>query len=180
MFRIARSKIMAFGLILCFLLFYSPWLLVSETIGKGNVIGFVFDNDGTSPVKGAVVKMRNVTTGSVCQSPETNEHGIFTIEGIDEGLYIIGISAKEGDFNVGNFIGIKADDTAKVSFALKAKKAETAEEGKAKKEKKKRGGIAGFFLSPAGVATIVASSAAIVYTLVKLLEAEPEASPFRK
>lgn len=178
MLKTIRSKTVSLILIFSFILFYSPYLLNAEVVGKGNLIGFVYEKDGTTPLKGAIVKLKNVSTRRIYESSKTDKLGAFKIEGIDEGLYVAGISSKEGDFNLKNLIGIKAGETAKISFALKP-------EAKVKKEKKakimKKGkGLASFFSSPIGLAVIVAASVAIVYGVVSITEAEPEASPFKK
>lgn len=157
------------------IIFYLPHELKAREAGKGNLIGFVFEKDGTTPVEGAVVKLKNVSTGTVYESSNSDKLGIFKTEGIEEGLYIVGISTKKGEFNVVNLIGIKTDETAKVSFALKPDQGEQEETSK-----RKPGGLAKFFLSPVGIALVIAASSAIIYGVVKLSEQEPEASPFRR
>lgn len=176
MFKIVRSKSIATGLIFSFILFYSPHLFAAKPIGKGNLVGFVYGEDETTPVEGAVVKMRNISTGSNYESNKSNKLGVFKLEGIDEGLYVVGISSKKGDFNVPNLIGIKANETAKVSLALKPQKAEKA---KVEKQGNMKKSLITFFQTPAGIATIVVASAAIMSVLANLIEAEPEASSFR-
>jgi len=172
MFKIIRSKIIVFLLISSIIIFYFPHDLKAQKVGKGNLIGFVYEKDGTSPVEGAVVKLKNVSTANVYESSKSDKLGILKIEGIEEGLYIAGISTKEGNFNVVNLIGIKVAETAKISFALKS-------EGEENTPKKRPRGLAKFFLSPAGIAIVVAASIAIIYGVVKLSEKEPEASPFK-
>jgi len=177
MFKAIRSKTVSLLLIFSFILFYSPHLINGEAVGKGNLIGFVYEKDATTPFEGAIVKLKNISTSLIYESNKTDKLGTFKFEGIDEGLYIAGISSIEGDFNVENFIGIKADETAKVSFALTPQ----AEGEKTKKPKTKKGiDLAKLFTSPLGLAIIVAASVAIVYTVVTLTEAEPEASPFKR
>ncbi len=175
MFKAVRSKTAAFILIASIITFYSPHYLNAQKAGEGNLIGFVFLKDGTTPVEGAVVKLKNVSTGTVYESSKSDKMGILKTEGVEEGLYIVGISTKEGNFNVGNLVGIKADETAKVSFSLKPEGQEEEEP-----RKTKPGGLAKFFLSPVGIAIIIAASSAIIYGVVKLSEKEPEASPFRR
>ncbi len=175
MFKAVRSKTAAFILIASIITFYSPHYLNAQKAGKGNLIGFVFEKDGTTPVEGAFVKLKNVSTGTVYESSKSDKLGILKTEGVEEGLYIVGISTKEGNFNVANLVGIKADETAKVSFSLQPEGQEEEEP-----RKKKPGGLAKFFLSPVGIAIIIAASSAIIYGVVKLSEKEPEASPFRR
>jgi len=176
MFKAIRSKTVSLLLIFSFILFYSPHLINGEAAGKGNLIGFVYEKDGTTPLEGAIVKLKSVSTRRIYKSSKTDKFGAFKIAGIDEGLYVVGISSKKGDFNLKDLIGIKANETAKVSFALKPQ-VKVQKEKKAKIRKEKN--LASFFKSPVGLAVIVAASVAIVYGAVSLIEAEPEASPFR-
>ena len=172
-----KSKSVFFLLIFSFLMFYSPHLINGKALGKGNLIGFVYDKDGTTPLEGAIVKLKNVSSSSIYESSKADKLGVFKIEGIDEGLYVVGISSKEGSFNVENFIGIKANETAKVSFALKPQ----AKGEKANMPKMKKGNyLAKFFTSPFGLAVVGAASVAIVYSTVKLGDVEKECSAFKK
>jgi hypothetical protein len=114
---------------------------------------------------------------------------LVEFEGVDEGLYLVGIRTEQGDFNIENLVGIKPNKTAKISFALRPQE----QEGTAQKtsdrcpkgewyvpevpgqcdenykwnpetercECKKRNLLA-FFLTPLGAALVVASSAGVV------------------
>jgi hypothetical protein len=175
MLKAVKSKTAAFILIASIIIFYSPHYLEAQNVDKGNLIGFVFEKDGTTPVEGAIVTLRNISTGTVYESSKSDKLGILKTEGVEEGLYIAGISTKKGNFNVDNPIGIEAAETTKVSFALKT---EGGEQEKTPKPKPR--GLAKFFLSSAGVAIIIAASSAIIYGIIKLSEKEPEASPFRR
>jgi len=207
MTRGVRSKPVAILLIFSFILFYSPHVLKAQGKSNGNLIGFVYDKDGTTPLEGAVVEIRNVSTGAVHESSKTDKLGIFKIEGIDRGLYVVGLSLKEGDFNVENLIGIRAGETGKVSIALKPMIQEGADVKKDKRcprgdwyipevegecdegyvwnpekkrcECKKRKGFAAFFATPLGIALIIAATSATVYGVVTLVTPAEE-SPFKK
>ncbi|MCK4431653.1 MAG: carboxypeptidase regulatory-like domain-containing protein [Candidatus Aminicenantes bacterium] len=187
MFKAIRLKSVSLTLIFSFILFYSPYLLTGQTEqtkGKGNLIGKVYGKDGTTVIEGAIVNIRNVATRTVYKSSKTDMLGTFKIEGIEEGLYSVGIVTKEGNFNVESLVGIKANETAKVTFALKSyskgevKKAEVR--GKILEKAKAASKIAKFFSSPIGIAIVVAASVAIVYGVVTPAAAEEEVSPFRK
>jgi len=164
-----ESKILSILLIFSFMLFYSPHFLTAKSPSNGNLIGFIYAEDGTSPVEGAVFKIKNVANGKTLESTKSDKLGIIKVEGIEEGFYIGGVTTDSGNYNLGNIIGIKADTTAKVSISLKS----PAKEGYNKST------LGEFFSSPAGIAVIVAATAAIIYTIVKLTEGEEEASPFK-
>lgn len=92
----------------------------AKDVTKGNIIGFVFDQDGTTPLEGAVVKIKNVTTEKVYESSKSDTNGVFRIKGIETGIYLCGVQTAEGDFNSDELFGVKVSDgeTAKLSVAL--------------------------------------------------------------
>lgn len=173
--KISKSKPTAILLIFSFIFLYSIYDLRAQGVSKGNLMGSIYDEGGTTPIEGAVVKLRNISTGEGYESSESDNSGFFKLKDIDEGLYIIGISTREGDFNVPNLVGIKANKTANVTFNLTLTR-----EGQQGNTRAKQGGLAKFFLSPIGIAIIAGASAAIFYGIVKLTEKEAEVSPFKR
>jgi hypothetical protein len=111
-------KSLFFVVVFCALLFQFSGLLRSQTLERGNLIGYIFDRDGTTPVVGAVAKLKNITSGSIYVSPETDRTGIFRIDGLGKGIYTYGITTPNGDFNSNELIGILANETTKVSITL--------------------------------------------------------------
>jgi len=184
----ARSRttliviVLIFSLILCL----SPYLPAQQTRspGKGNLIGKIYAKDGTTAVVGALAKIKNVATAKAYESSKTDKLGTFKIEGIEEGLYSVGIVTDEGEFNVESLIGIKANKTVLVTLVLKPYLKE--EEGKAEvrseivKRDKAPSKILKFFTSPVGLAIVVASTSIVGYGIIKLVEKEKEASPFKR
>jgi translation elongation factor EF-G len=116
--RASRAKFVAVTLIFSFLIFYYPHFLPAQTVGQESLTGFIYSEDGVTPVEGAVVKIRNIVDGTTYESSASDSQGAFKIEGINEGLYSAGISTPTGDFNFENLIGIKAGEPAKISFSL--------------------------------------------------------------
>ncbi len=189
MFKAVRLKSVSLILIFSFILFNSPYLLTGQTEqtgqtkGKGDLVGRVHGKDGTTAVEGAIIKIKNIVTGRVYESSKTDKMGTFKIEGLEEGMYAVGIVTKEGNFNVESLLGIKANKATSVTFALKPYLKGAPKKAGAKvrfiEKVKEVSKIAKFFASPIGVAIIVASSAAVVYGIVKLVEKEPEVSPYK-
>ena len=205
--RLKRSKILATGLILSFFLFYAPHSLFAQKIKNGSLIGYIYKEDGTTPVEEAVVIIRNISNGSMYESKESNELGVSKIDNIEEGVYILGIWTKNGGFNIKNIIGIKTNETVEISFALKAQAQEKTTEKKDEKyprgkwyypevmgecdegyrwnpktlrcEYIKGKGIGAFFVSPLGIATVIAATVIGAFGIITLLEGEAEASPFK-
>jgi len=114
-----KSQIFFLGGILAFMLVISPSLW-GEGIGKGSVLGFVYKKEGTAPVKGAVVKLKNVTSGEVYESTPSDSRGNFLIEQMESGVYIYGVTSSEGDFNADGMIGVRIGEgePARMSLAL--------------------------------------------------------------
>jgi len=108
------------GLVFCFLIFCSTSYLRSEDVSKGSILGFVYDEDGTTPLEGAVVEFKNISTGAVYESSKSDDLGVFKIEGVEKGLYIYGVKTEKGDFNSDGPIGvrIRGNETAKLSISL--------------------------------------------------------------
>lgn len=215
-----KSKSTAVVLVFSLILFISPHLFGAQGTGaaKGNLIGFIYAKDGVTPVKEAVVKLKNILTGKVYESSPSDELGVFKFKDVEEGLYVAGVATQEGHYNMEKLIGIRANKTEKVALALAPFDQEKAEAGtgeKAEEEcprgdwyipevegqcesgykwnaKKKRCECEKAKVPPfpfllffgktaetVGLVIMLASSAAIVYTFVTLLEEEAEVSPFR-
>ncbi len=92
--------------------------LHSQVPGKGDLIGFVFGKDGTSPVADAVVVVQNLTTGAVSESPGTDALGVFRLPGLEAGLYALGVKSERGSYNSPDFFGVTTGKTAKITVAL--------------------------------------------------------------
>ena len=181
----ARSRttsiviVLIFSLTLCL----SPYLPAQQTRspGKGNLIGKIYAKDGVTFIVGALAKIKNVATAKAYESRLTDKLGIFKIERIEEGLYSVGIVTDEGEFNVESLIGIKANKTLLITLVLKPYLKEETKKAEVRSEifKKVPSKILKFFTSPAGVAIIAASTGLVGYGIIKLLEKEEEASPFK-
>lgn len=141
------------------MMFYSPHLLVSKITNGGNLIGFIYGADGTTPLERGIVKIRNISASTVYKSIESNKLGLFKIEDIRRGLYIVTISTSKGEFISRNLIGIKTNETAKVYFALEVEESHKNE------------------MQPGGAATVIASSDPIMYNSVALSEVPPADPP---
>jgi hypothetical protein len=115
-----RLKVTLGVLLSLFLFSASQSLTAEDGIPKGNVIGFLYAKDGTTPLEGAVVKFKNLTSGSMFISSKSDGYGIFKLEGIESGMYTYGVVTEQGDFNADSFVGLKVgeNETAKLSIAI--------------------------------------------------------------
>ena len=114
------GKIGSLLIVFAFILFCAPHFFGAQSTGKGNIIGFLYAKDGTTPLEGGIVKFKNLTSGTVFDSTKSDTNGIFKLQGIENGIYAYGIVTPEGDFNADSLVGIKIQDneTAKMSIAL--------------------------------------------------------------
>jgi len=188
------------------ILFFWPHFVMAQTNKEGSLVGYIYKADCTTPIEGAVVRIRNISGGSEYESKESDKLGAVAINSIEEGLYTVGIFTKDGGFNIQNIIGIKANELAEVSFTLRPLAQETSP---AKKDKKRpRGkwyypevigkcdegyrwnaktlrcewgkkGIGDFLASPIGIATVLGATISGAYGVIKLTEKEEEVSPFK-
>lgn len=87
---------------------------------RGSVIGFVYGQDGTTPLPGAVVKLKNLVTGSVYESTPADDYGIFKVQGIETGLYSYGVATQDGGYNCENLVGftVEENDIAKITIVV--------------------------------------------------------------
>lgn len=111
-----RKHLLSLGLVVSLIALSVP--ASSFETGKGGLVGFVFEQDGTTPVAGAVVAVRNVTTGAVKQSEKSDNQGIFRFPNLEAGIYALGVSSGRGDFNAADVVGVAPNETAKVTVAL--------------------------------------------------------------
>jgi hypothetical protein len=115
-----RVKLLFILITFAFFVFFSPHFLTAESVAKGNIVGFLYAKDGTTPLEGGIVKFKNLTSGTVFESSKSDTYGIFKLQGIESGVYTYGVLTSDGDFNADNLVGIRIqeNETAKLSIAL--------------------------------------------------------------
>jgi hypothetical protein len=142
--------------------------------GTGSLAGHIFNEDMKTPVRNAVVKLRNVASQLEYESEPTDLEGMYTIPAIEEGRYVMGVKSVQGDYNFHYSILIKSDALAKLSVAMKPGAAPVRiEQGTTGKGKS---GLGAFFKSPAGILTLITVAEV---TLFAIALSEGETSPIR-
>ncbi len=123
------TKFLYLGVLALFFIFLSAPLLRAERGPTGNIIGFVYAQDGTTPLEGAVIKFRNLTSGAVYESSKSDDLGLFRLARVDSGMYSFGVMSAQGDFNADNVLGIRVgeNETAKMSIAVRSYSKDEAE-----------------------------------------------------
>jgi hypothetical protein len=116
--RRGTKVVLSWGSALALILVLFPSTLRPQEAGKGNLIGFIYAQDGSTPVEGAVIVVKNLTTGAVVESPKSDALGVFKFQGLGAGLYALGVKSDKGSYNSQNFFGVMADKTSKISIAL--------------------------------------------------------------
>ena len=104
-----------------FLLFFSADIIRGQDNPVGNVTGNIYAQDGSTPVEGAIIKFKNVSTGKFYASQKSDNRGTFAVEGIERGVYLYGVITPEASFDSEGLVGfrIKENETARMSIALK-------------------------------------------------------------
>ena len=154
-----KSKTLFFGLFISFLLMSSSISTLLAQARTGNLIGYVYEKDGKTPVKNAIVKIKNITTGQEFESEPTDESGAYKIMNVPVGVYLIGVIVGKEKYNINALVEIKEKETAKLSVILIKKKAL----------------IAGIFPLPCFAASLIGGGA-VIYKLIKKKE---EVSPIK-
>ena len=116
--KIFGSKLLVYAIIGSFSLLFFPHEALSRA-QTGTLTGFIFAEDMKTPIENAIVIIRNAKTNVEFRSNRTDKSGSYVIKNLEEALYILGVRAPMGDFNFGYKIQIKANETAKLSLALK-------------------------------------------------------------
>jgi len=117
MWRGAKG-VVSWGSALALVLMLTSSVASPQEPGKGNLIGFIFGADGSTPVSGAVVMVKNLTTGVVTEAAGSDVLGVFRVPGLDAGIYALGVRSDRGNYNSQDFFGIAPRQTAKISVAL--------------------------------------------------------------
>jgi hypothetical protein len=95
-----------------------PSVLMAQEAGRGNLVGFIYGQDGATPVEGAVVVVKNLTSGLVTESPKSDALGVFKVQDLGAGIYALGVKSESGSFNSQDFFGVTAGKTSKITLAL--------------------------------------------------------------
>jgi hypothetical protein len=116
--RRGAKGVVSWGLAVALILAFSSPGSFAQDPNKGNLVGFVFGRDGSTPVAGAVVVVKNVSTGAVTESGASDDLGVFRLAGLDAGIYAIGVKSTAGSYNSQDFFGVAAQQTSKLTIAL--------------------------------------------------------------
>ena len=123
--------ILSWGVVFGLIFVASPPSMRSQAAGAGSLVGFVYDEDGSTPIAGAVIMVKNVTTGAVRESAKSDALGVFKLEDLGAGIYAVGVSSDKGSFNSQDFVGITPNETAKISIVLNTYDAQTVQDAQA-------------------------------------------------
>jgi hypothetical protein len=154
---IGRTRSLVWGVVAAFGFLIFP-VTAAPAAESGALSGFIFAKDMKTPVAGAVVKIRNLADQKELASQPTDANGMFTIPGIPEGRYIVGVTSGKSDFNFNYSVHIKGGELGKLAVAL-APGAAGQEPGEPAANKP------GFFNTFAGRALLVTAAGVAVYFL---------------
>jgi hypothetical protein len=172
---VSRSRWLVYGVLAAFVLLIMPigeYARAQATAAQGgSLTGFIYGKSASTPVAGAVVKIRNVEDQKEMASLPTDANGLYKILGIPEGRYILGVTSAAGDFDCDYAVHVKSGELGKLSLALApGAAAQTTDESAPPKKK-------GFFRSVAGRALLITAVGVAVYLV--FFTGKEEASPIR-
>jgi len=174
---IFRSPVLMVLTLVAFTLIIVPLEGLGNQPGPtGAMVGFIYGSDMKTPVEKAVVKIRNIKDGQEFFSAPTDAVGAYKIERLEEGSYVLGISAPDGDYNFNYSVRVKGGEIGKLSLALKAGEVSALGQGSSGKGESKPS----FFFTPVGIAVLMVATTVVLYGAFKLIEDEEEASPSKK
>lgn len=176
-----RSPVLLSLVLIAFSILIMPVEGLSARAAKGgSLVGHIYASDMKTPVKNAVVKIRNVDNGREYFSTATDENGSYRIEQIPAGSYVVGITTPDGDYNFGYVVRVKEGELGKLSLALMEGElsltGQVTGQGPEEYGEKKPS----FFWTPAGIAVLMVLTTAALYGTFKLIEGKEEASPSKK
>ena len=114
---VTKKTVFVCGLFLILFFGFST-VLKSETPTKGNVLGFIYGSDGTTPIEGAIIKVVNVSTGSVYESTISNNNGALTISEVETGIYEYVVTTAEGRFVSESTFGLRVQGEEAEEMAI--------------------------------------------------------------
>ncbi|MCX8161262.1 MAG: carboxypeptidase-like regulatory domain-containing protein [Candidatus Saccharicenans sp.] len=177
--RIFKSRLFVTLVVSAFTLLILPMEGFSRTdkpLRGGTLTGFIYASDMKTPVQNAVVKLRNVDNGQEFASAPTDATGLYKIEKLKEGKYVLGITAPDGDYNFGYVVSVKEGEVGKLSLALMRGEVAPMDQGSEGYPKEKPS----FFWTPVGIAVLMVLTTGALYGAFKLMEGKEEASPSKK
>lgn len=99
-------------------LFVFHSLVEAEAATKGVILGYVYNYDETTPIPGAIIKVRNALTGSEYESSVSDHRGIFKITGVESGIYKYSVETPLGEFVADSEFGLKMAESATAKMAI--------------------------------------------------------------
>ena len=132
--------------------------------------GYVFEEDGISPIEQATVYVKRLPGGEVLASSPSDRKGMFEIPGAEKGIYVLGVKTLQGNFNGQKVLGIRvqADEYAKIYIALSPFS-----------ETEGSGPLPEALPNPVGQVIVLAGNSAIVIGVAEIDDEPREAGPFR-
>jgi hypothetical protein len=94
-------------------------LAAATSPASGGLMGFIYGEDGKSPLQDAVVMLRGVDTNNEYQSAPTGKTGDYRIPGIHSGTYMVGLKINAETYNVDSHVTVTAGAVDTLSLSLK-------------------------------------------------------------
>lgn len=128
MLRESRTRLrwVVFGLVWAFVFVTVPIDLIADPAESttGSVSGFLYKEDWKTPVKGAVMTFRNISTKEEFKCEPTDATGAYKTPSLPSGLYSVSARVEGKDHTFEHVVQLKVNtnQNSEVSFALPGKK----------------------------------------------------------
>ncbi len=122
----------------------------------GSLAGLVYDGDGKTPVKEAIIILKPVKEGKEYRSEKTGETGDYRMENLPAGVYIAAVRVKSGKvFATLSVVKVEAGKRLVRSFYLTPERP-----------------LAALWKNPCGIAMVLSGTALITRGITRLVEDE--------
>ncbi len=116
MLRQFRIKVVALSLVSVYLAVVSPGLVMAAD--NASLSGILYNTDGKTPLKNAVLKLRNQSSGAEFASQPSNVVGEYAIASLPAGEYAVRLTFEGKECNFNHPISLKAGVKDTLSFSL--------------------------------------------------------------
>jgi hypothetical protein len=103
--KLQKSKTLICVVLVFLMSFPLGVLSASQKLCK--IHGFVYNEDGTKPLKDAIVMIRENTSNNSYVSERSKKDGTYEISKVFPGLYVVGITYNGKDYNINSTVLIR-------------------------------------------------------------------------
>ncbi|MCH7653056.1 MAG: carboxypeptidase regulatory-like domain-containing protein, partial [Chloroflexi bacterium] len=110
----SKSKFVGVGaaFLLAFILLLAYGNSAYAQVPSGSISGTIYENDGSTPVQGAIIFVTDFTTGEVLGNASSSAFGVYSVGSLDTGTYRVQVNATDAGWPVQYYNGASDADSA--------------------------------------------------------------------